>query len=67
MEVKHEVLIAVEGMFEVTEKGMITEAIKHRHRGVLCEGEDPVGTSLLIRAMIQHPKCKIKSEYRLHI
>jgi len=53
VEVKHEVLIAVEDMFEVTEKGMmITGAIKHRHQRVLSEGEDPVGTSLLIRAMI---------------
>jgi len=65
VEVKHEVLIAVEDMSEVTEKGMKTEAIKHRHPRVLCEGEDPVGTSLLIRAMIQHPRCKINSEYRL--
>lgn len=67
MEVKHEVLIAVEDMSEVTEKGMITEAIKHRHPRVLCEGEDPVGTSLLIRAMIQHLMCKINSEYRFCI
>jgi len=61
--VKLEVLIAVEDMLEVTGKGMITEAIKLKHQRVLYEGEDPGGTSLLVRTMIQHPWCKINSEY----
>lgn len=61
--VKHEVLTTVEDMLEVAGKGMITEAIKLKHQRVLCEGEDPRGMSLLIRTMIQHPRCKINSEY----
>lgn len=60
--VKLEALL-VEGMFVVIEKVMMTETIKIRYQKVLCEGEVPEGTSLPIKTMMQHPRCKIDSEY----